>query len=176
MVTVSGPTLATPDGGPLSFAFIPDAGYQPVDGAMRLWAAGDSLVVSAAGATVPAFTKTVPAPADVTLMSPACALFNCGTLSRSAPLAVSWDGGAPIQLELSSTAGAQSVLIHCELASSPATIAAAAMGRLGATDAGFSNSRSATTSTGGTISAGEYTVEVKAMGLAQGAGQFTTSD
>jgi hypothetical protein len=56
-------------------------------------AVGDSITVTAAGGTVPAFTENVTVPAAVVLAQPTCdAGFNC-PVSRAAGYSFSWTGG-----------------------------------------------------------------------------------
>ncbi len=70
----------------------------------QLWAGGETLTLSATGAVVPAFSaQTVVAPLDIVVTAPSCATNNCGTLSRSTPLTVSWTGGGSSTVDVDLT-------------------------------------------------------------------------
>ncbi len=82
-ITLTGPSLTSVDGGVAALDF-GDAGYVFFRSTARLWNGGDTLVVDAPGATVPAFHQTIVGPADLTLTAPsACDSANCGSLSRA---------------------------------------------------------------------------------------------
>jgi hypothetical protein len=166
-VTIAG-TLA--DGGiKLTYA---SGHYNAFSGSSKLWNAGDILTLSAAGSTVPAFSgKTVTAPGNITLTSPSCASFNCGTISRSADLSVTWTGNGPVNAQLFTASAAESVSISCTFPTSPGTVTANAMGKLLPAHTG---SLTVSPSSSTTFSAGDYQVSFTANG-AGAVGTFTTN-
>lgn len=54
-----------------------------------------TLTVSAPGGSVPAFSgQTVTVPSHLSVTAPGCIGGGCGTIDRTAPLVVTWSGGA----------------------------------------------------------------------------------
>jgi hypothetical protein len=150
--------------------------YAPVSIGSRLWNGGDTLTLSAAGATVPAFSgQSVTGPYEVTVTSPTCGPAGCGAFSRSSDLNVEWTGSSPsLNVLLYSETAAQIVSILCSFSSSPGTVGAAAMGRLIASDAGVSNNITIDTESTTQFNAGDYVVTFTAFDAAV-AGSFTTN-
>lgn len=168
---MSGPSLTTADGGTLRVDFVPDAGYPMIASASRIWAQGDALAISSAGAVVPAFTANVTAPGAPVLTAPGCTSSDCGTLSRSAPLPVSWTGTSSVRVNLQWSTEHRAIQLSCDLASSPATIDAAVMARLGTTDGGVLSSLSYTSSNTTTFSSGGFAIDLTATSLGKGGGR-----
>lgn len=140
-----------------------DGGYGVFLTSDRMWSPGDALVATASGAAVPAFTATLIAPAEIALTAPACSAASCGTVSRTGDLTVSWTGGSDVQALLRATkAGVSSIEIVCPLAASPATISAAALAKLGSSDAGFTGSFGVSSSKTTKVVAGSYDVTMTA--------------
>jgi hypothetical protein len=179
-ISLSGPSLQRPDGGSPTYPYR-DAGYGIFGFSQdRIWTGGDTLTVAATGDAVPAFSTTVTAPNDVTLTFPVCDSSTCGSITRTAVLDVSWTGAASsdVHATLRSTkAGVREVTVRCPLASSPATIAAAALAKLGNTADGYVGTFQLNSSNATTFSAGDYTVTFTASaGSARSSGAFTTSN
>jgi hypothetical protein len=69
--------------------------YKAVTGTTKLFDGGETITAKAAGDVVPAFDgKTVAAPGDIKLTSPACASFACPDLDRTVDLNATWTGGS----------------------------------------------------------------------------------
>jgi hypothetical protein len=93
--------------------------YQP------LFAAGDTLTVSAPGDLVPAFSATVTAPAQPTVTSPPVAGGMQLMWTRSSDLPLTWSGGAAGTLQVALIASGQAMVppsgINCTFAASDGT-------------------------------------------------------
>jgi hypothetical protein len=73
------------------------------------FAAGETLDVSAAGGTVPAFTASVTFPTAITVTAP-----TTGTIDRSQDLAIAWTGGdASVLAKIQEGTSDRGVLIQC---------------------------------------------------------------
>jgi hypothetical protein len=83
-LTVSGfgasPTTIQPDSTNSYFQIIQNAQFT----------SGTSVTVQAAGAAVPAFSVQGAAPPTLQVLTPACMLSGCGTISRSSGLTITW--------------------------------------------------------------------------------------
>jgi len=143
----------------------------------RAWSGGESVTLSATGATVPAFSAmSLIAPADVAVTSPACASFDCGAISRTEGLTVSWSGASSgVSAGIESSGPAYFVSITCPLTTNPSTISAAVLAHVGATDAGFLNTFSLNASSSTRFTAGDYSVTFIAGGSGV-TGELTTSN
>jgi hypothetical protein len=140
----------------------------------RYFNGGATLTVSAAGATVPAFSgKSVTAPGDITITAPTCATSMCGTISASSDFNVTWTGTATTvrTTVISSKSGAGSATLFCNFASSPGTIGAAAMSKL-RSGSGATNFISVVPVGTTTFNAGDYSVTFTASGTGT-SGSFT---
>lgn len=84
---------------------------------------GETLTLSAPGATVPAFSQTLTAPTPVTVTSPSCTVAGCGSLSRAGALTFTWTGGgsSDVVLLLASSGGGQAGVVECRVAASAGT-------------------------------------------------------
>jgi hypothetical protein len=142
------------------------SGYSPYDFQGRLWNPGDMITLSAAGATVPAFSgKTITGPGDLIVTSPNCGGSDCGSLSRSADLNVAWTGNpGNVNVFLNSANDTRNVTVNCNFASSPGTISATAMAKLIPDDAGASNDIEIFPTGELDFNAGEYAVRFVATG------------
>jgi hypothetical protein len=105
---------------------------------------GDSLTITATGATVPAFSVDLVVPQPVTLTSPdpAGAMSASGwTISRSRDLPFAWTGGSTgnVRFWVGQSVGATSTIIDCEAPASSGSgvIPAAALGYLTPAPAGY---------------------------------------
>ena len=173
VITVAGLSL---DSG-FAFSFV-DAGcfhcpaYDSVGVLPELWNGGETLTFAATGATganVPAFSgMTVKAPHPITVTAPACTDLpspqpNC-SVSRTADLTISWTGkaGTSVHAQLNSGRPNHLVSLSCRFDSSPGTIGAAAMAKLGKRDAGYSNHLSVLGSNQTKFSAGSYEITLEA--------------
>lgn len=125
---------------------------------------------------MPAFTANVTAPGAPVLTAPVCTSSDCGTLSRSAPLPVSWTGTSSVRMNLQWSTEHRAIELSCDLASSPATIDAAVMARLGTTDGGVLSRLSYTSSNTTTFSSAGFAIDLTATSLGKGGGRFITSD
>ena len=168
------------DGGiALSFR---DGGYGTFAGDARLWDGGETLTVTAQGADVAGFVKTVSAPNEITVTAPVCTMGTsgaCGSVSLATDLTISWTGAASTEVKMSSHAAAKSVFVTCPLASSPGTISAAVLARLGKTVAGSGTNSSHSIAvrpiSTNTFTIGSYVVRLSADGSGL-VGTFVTSD
>lgn len=169
IVTLSGGKLAS------AVKLTPGAqnAYAPANGTSAAFAAGDSVKVSAEGATVPAFEATAVAPGDITVTAPVFASFQT-SFSKSKDLALSWTGGAAGNVNVAlSTYGAKLVSVLCTFPANAGagTVPAAALtdldpsGPLGA-------SISILPSVTSTVTAGDYKVTYTLSGTGA-AGTFT---
>ncbi len=141
-------------------------GYSAVFTSYSPWRGGETLTVSATGATVPAFTdKTVTAPADLIVTTPACPQGDCGAIDGTAAFHLTWTGARAAHVSLISTdlAVFRSVFITCDFASSPASIPADVMTKVGKTADGYDNSLNVETLTTTGFNAGEYAVTFSAV-------------
>lgn len=132
---------------------------------LPFWEGGETMTASAPGKDVPAFTATVKAPAEITVTAPTCGgtIGGC-VLSRTKDLTIAWNSSAPTSVlaSLHSNSLARAVTIDCRFSSSPGTIGAAAMAKLGAADAGFTNSLWVAGSNRTEFEAGDYDVTFEA--------------
>jgi len=134
VITISGQNAGTVEMEPKSGVYLPGANFP------RAWRPGDALSISASGEEVPAFAGTLVAPDELELRAPRSMPsttgigLDFGVLSRSSDLPVEWTGGAwtEAELVLSHAAEKRSVVIRCELISSPTIVPVAALSRLGA--------------------------------------------
>ncbi len=161
VITIAGTKL---DGG---VTLVPSADntYAALSATSRLSAVGDTLTVSAAGATVPAFSgKTVVTPASVTVTAPGCAASNCGSIPRNAPLLVTWTGGTVGTVTVSAFVGvgAETSIVQCsyDASAGTGTVPTAALGTLPAGMGSFSVSVANKT----TFTAGSYDVSLAVQG------------
>jgi hypothetical protein len=140
-------------------------GYAPQTVTGRLWQGGGTLTLSTTGGTVPAISgKTVTAPADIMVTAPTCVAANCGALSRSADLNVTWTGSGNVDVIINSATTSQSELIICSFSSSPGTVPASMMGKIIPNATGVTNSIAVSPESANTFNAGDYTVTFTAAG------------
>jgi hypothetical protein len=151
VVTLSGGQLAAP----ITLTPSGDDSYPFNSGAGAIFAGGDSIKVSAAGATVPAFESTAAAPGDIVVTSPTFTSLQT-TIDKAQPLDVAWTGGGAGNVAVTiSGAGAQTVSIQCSFPASGGTgvVPAAALSDLGGSGA-ISISPSVVTK----VQAGDYAI------------------
>ena len=103
----------------------------------RLWLDGVPLTISAAGATVPAFTLNADGPSDVVLTQPACGPTTCPAINRSSDLTVSWTGRSGLAT-FGLVAGLRSVVCQSPASAGQFVIPAAALSYLPAGNADLS--------------------------------------
>lgn len=159
-----------PDGGmvsagDLTITGLADGGVTLMPGAMGyqkvisgpLFVPGAPIGVSAAGATVPAFTAQVNAPTGATLTMPVCAQSTCPAISKAAGLTLTWTGGVgTVAIEV--LGGSDEVSCEFPAAAGTATIPAAALASLPTGSASlFFNTQNSTT-----VQAGLFPVKVTA--------------
>ena len=124
-----------------------------------LFAGGESVVVSAAGADVPAFSKSITMPGKATITSPSKpAAGTFLAVSRSADFSVTWTGGGSgsLQIFVSGTSGR--VTCRFPAGSDSAAVPAAALAMLPAGNGSFAMAAIAD----GEQDAGDYAVDVSA--------------
>lgn len=141
----SGSTGTAPNAGVLALtasgtpfgSLTPDANsglYPPLNNAT--WSPGQTLAVTAAGATVHAFSGSVVAPTPVTVTSPAVGTFPFPTVSTQSALQVTWQGGSAqtsgqskTLVVVSNQDRSRSVVCYIDTPAAPRfTIAASSMG------------------------------------------------
>ncbi len=118
---------------------------------------GAQLGVSAAGATVPAFTAQVTAPTAVTVTAPVCPQSMCPAISKAAGLSVAWTGGVGT-VSVQVLAGTDQISCEYPAAAGSAMIPSSVISMLPNGQASlFFNTLNATT-----IQAGQFPVKVTA--------------
>lgn len=126
--------------------------------------------VSALGATVPAFSGiTVVAPNEVTLTVPFCSGFDCGSVSRTADMTLSWTGGSSTKVNaqlFTFQTGQGGRSITCTFSASPGTVPAAAMAKLEQTGGAVSGFLYVRPLSSTSFVAGSWGVTVTAAGTA----------
>jgi len=162
-ITVTGTVV---DGG-ITLNDFGDGGYPSIVSG-RLWTGGETLTVSGAGGTVPAFSgKTVVAPSDVAFTQPACPAGSCGPLSKGTPLTIAWTGGAGasayVLISQTNLTGLGTRSLACTFTSSPATVPVAALAGLGEADAGFTTDLVVAGANVTTFEAGDFSVKFAAQ-------------
>ena len=107
------------DGDPIDVMIEPqaDGTYPPASGMGQIWAAGADVVVSAAGADVPAFSSTLVGPSASMVDSPSFATPPV-MVDRAMPLTFTWAGGsgtvqAQVANSMAGMEGTQSVSLVC---------------------------------------------------------------
>jgi hypothetical protein len=141
----------------------------------RAWQGGETLTLSTTGGTVPAISgKTVTAPSDIKVTAPTCAVANCGSLSRTADLNVTWTGSGNVDVIINSAKASQSELIICSFSSSPGTVPASLMGKIIPSATGVTNSIAVSPESANTFNAGDYLVTFTAAGTGA-VGTFTAN-
>jgi hypothetical protein len=139
-----------------------------------LWRGGETLTASAPGGDVPAFSgKTVTAPNEITVTSPTCTtdaglpwMTSC-SVSRTEDLTITWTGGAGTAVHALLTSGSKNRLLSlsCRFASSPGTIPAEAMAKLGKSGDEFTNYLRVNASNQTTFTVGSYDVILEANNM-----------
>jgi hypothetical protein len=128
---VSAGTITITGGSPNPIAFSPasDGSYGGFTGTFS-FTPGETLMVSAMGATVPAFVTTVVFPSPVTVTSPT----GTPTIDHTKDLALTWSGGgnASVRATIQESTADRAVLIAClfSAAAGAATLPAAALSDL----------------------------------------------
>jgi hypothetical protein len=158
-------TISGARGGDITFPFV---AAQYVSAARNhLWDGGETLTLSATGAAVPAFSgKTVVAPHDVTLVSPAvCPTSHCIVVHRSTPFTVTYAGGESTNVDLSlEWSGAGGFIVaDCPFTTSPFTFTPQVLAMFDGADAG-EGALVFTPANSTRFSAGDYDVTFTAMG------------
>lgn len=132
--------LITISGGAETMTLAPamDKTYAQQTASERLFMGGETLTYSAQGADIPAFTKTLTAPARATITSPAKPSTSLA-VSRTQDLTVTWTGGAggKVQVALIGATIASTLLCRFEASAGTGTIPAAALAMLPAGNGGF---------------------------------------
>lgn len=154
-----------------------DGKYPPLSLAgLDAWSGGESLVVSAAGGEVPAFSGNVIAPApSVTLSAPAVSPTVKVDVDRSKPLSVSWTGAGAGTLTVSTTGtmtggGSASVTCRFDASKGAGQMPAKLLSKLPAGTGSFGASISVTSE----AKAGTYSVTIVASSsVKNAAGQVT---
>lgn len=140
------------------------------------WAGGETIKVSAAGGSVPAFTGDVVAPSPASsLTSPVLAAAPAKTeIERGRPLPVTWSGATAgtIGFTLAATSGGGSVTVQCRFDASKGagSVPASLLAKLPASDGSLGTSITSNT----LVKAGSYNVSLVATSFVKsGAGQVT---
>jgi hypothetical protein len=127
-----------------------------------LFSGGESITFAAAGADVPAFTKSIVAPAKATITSPAKPSSTSPLLviNRSQDFTVSWTGGGSglVQVALNSAQADQRLFCRFEASAGTGKVPTAALSMLQAENGGFAMASIAQT----VHEAGDYAVDVSA--------------
>lgn len=131
------------------------------------WEGGETLTAFAPGAGVPAFSASVTAPRAITVTAPICDELAGCNVSRASDLTVSWTGGeaTSVRASFQSLSLTRSVNIDCRFASSPGTIGAAVLAKLGSSEDGFDNTLRIYGANRTTFAAGDYDVALEANNL-----------
>jgi hypothetical protein len=168
-------TISGTRAGPITLAPI-DGGYSYYTSSSdKLWDGGETVTVTATGATVPAFSTSLTAPTPIGMTNPLCAMSDCGTFSRSTSLPVSWSpANAPALVFVISSTTAQVMFAQCTLTTSPGSVPSSVMSLIGATDAGYTNSFALYSTATSTVTPGNgYVINVQMYDLAA-SGSFDT--
>jgi hypothetical protein len=114
--------------------------YSSKTGKAELFQTGGAIAISAAGADVPAFQKSITAPSSVTITSPTLTVDASLPLDRSKDFAFSWSDGTAgeVGITVSAATPTRAVTILCTYPASAgtATIPTAVLGKLDATSSG----------------------------------------
>lgn len=103
----------------ISLAPAADHTYAMQNSTTALFGAGDTLTFVAAGADVPAFTRSVTAPNKITITAPVQPGGPTLTVNRSSDLAVAWTGGGSGQVLVALLSGADTgTSAYCRFPSS----------------------------------------------------------
>jgi hypothetical protein len=106
-----------------------------------LFSGGENITFAAAGADVPAFTKSITAPTKATITAPAkpSATSPYLTISRSQDFSLSWTGGGTglVQLALNSNSAEQRLFCRFEASAGSGKVPSAALAMLPAGNGGF---------------------------------------
>jgi hypothetical protein len=97
---------------------------QLVDATQTLWSGGETLTLTASGATVPAFSTSVTAPAPIVVAAPAAPAGGAKlTVSRSSDLTFTWTGGggATVGGGISAVYGSTAESVTCTVPASAGT-------------------------------------------------------
>ncbi len=130
-------------GGNEDLAMVPEAGnYTPYQSDSPLFTGGETLEVSAAGGSVPAFETSLTAPGHLTVTGPMLPIGSPYPLDRSQDLILTWEGASAGVVEVR-LAGPQELpqpqtSIHCvfDVAAGQGTIPKAALDRVTLTGTG----------------------------------------
>lgn len=140
------------------------------------WVGGETIKVSAAGGSVPAFTGDLVAPSPASsLTAPVLAAAPAKTeIDRAKPLAVTWSGATAgtIGFTLAATSGGGSVTVQCRFDASKGagSVPASLLAKLPASDGSLGTSITSNT----LVKAGSYNVSLVATSFVKsGAGQVT---
>ena len=108
-----------------------DGTYRGLTFRQALLAEADIVVVSASGATVPAFHQQATGPGIAVVMSPACSAGGCGTIERGQDLPIAWIGGTDtvaVSLRVERGAdGSTTTVCHFPASDGNGTVPAAAL-------------------------------------------------
>ena len=144
----------------ISMPIQPDKTYHQVTSTTPFFAGGESLMFSAAGADVPAFSKTLTAPGKATITAPA----KPGTVlgvNRGQDFVVTWTGGGAGEVQVALLpGGSNTVSVYCRFpaAAGTGTIPSATLAHLAGGSGAFAMASVAAT----TQAAGEWNVHLEA--------------
>jgi hypothetical protein len=126
--------MITVTGGSQPVSLVPDATgkYTSANGGIDLFTGGEMITVTAAGATVPAFTATLVAPAPINLTAPAQPTSGPLLVDRTKDLVFTWMNGGvgTVMVSLAGTGGPASMSCTFPSAAGTGTIPQAALATL----------------------------------------------